>query len=58
VAGAGEALWAGEILTGADIMTHSGVVTMVLHIMAAVTGVIATERFTEEAVAEDSVILV
>lgn len=68
-AGAGEALWAGEVLTGAtdilligvDIMTRSGAAVMVTRIgvMAAATGATATDLwFTEEAEAEDSVILV
>ena len=62
-AGAGEALLAGEVLTGADIMIHSGVDTMVTHIgaMEEATGVVVTttDRHTEEVVLmeEDSLVI-
>lgn len=65
-AGAGEALWAGEVLTGdmdirligEDIMIRSGAAVTVTHIGAgmAATGGMGTDPFTEEAVGEDSVI--
>ncbi|WP_228374845.1 hypothetical protein [Chryseobacterium oranimense] len=55
-AGAGEVLTGVILLIGVDIMTLSGVAVTDTHIGAAATGVTGTDLFTEEAVAEDSVI--
>jgi hypothetical protein len=46
------------LLIGVDIMIRSGAAVTVTHIGAgmAATGVMATDRFTEEVVAEDSAI--
>jgi hypothetical protein len=48
------------LLIGVDIMTRSGAAVTVTHIGAgmAATGVMATDRFTEEAAVVDSAILV